>query len=312
MSSNLPDKEEQMRLAVAALQRNLQSRPRARPDPPSYELMQAYVNNTASELDREIIESCAELHPEFARELRELQDFAAMLKEAEAEKESVKETASTGNLALNPAATTPAVKPSFWANLGSVLGLASGWRVVAATAAVLVMVSVAALMAWQLNRIYTSPNIAKIDNTPPTPQPPTIPPTPESGNSNTAPTPPTPETPPKPEPATNPVIAFNIFLGARGSGTSKALEIVQGTQAVRLVAELPEPEDAGKQFQATLVTPHNEFQNLGAVKAAKSGIVINVPTRKLTASGTYSLRLKAIPASEDDVEYKYPFTVKKQ
>src|SRR5690242_1143068 len=109
MSSNLPDKEEQMRLAVAALQRNLQNRPRARPDPPSYELMQAYVNNTASELDREIIESYAELHPEFARELRELQDFAAMLKETEAtEKERVEETASAGNLVLNPAATTPA------------------------------------------------------------------------------------------------------------------------------------------------------------------------------------------------------------
>jgi anti-sigma-K factor RskA len=300
-----------MRLAVAALQRNLQSRPRARPDPPSYELMQAYVNNTASEIDREIIESYAELHPEFARELRELQDFATMLKETEAtEKERVEETASAGNLVLNPAATTPVVKASFWANLGRMLGLTGGWRVAAATAAVLVMVSVAAFVAWQLNRIYTSPNIAKIDNTPPTPPLPTIPTTPESGNTNTAPTPP--ETLPKPEPPTNPVIAFSVFLGARGSGTSKALEIGQGTQAVRLVAELPEPEAAGKQFQATLVTPRNEFQSLGAVKAAKSGIVVNVPARKLTASGAYSLRLKAIPASEDDVEYKYPFTVKKQ
>ena len=308
MSSNLSDREEQMRLAVAALQRNLQSRPRARPDPPGYELMQAYVNNTASEIDREIIESYAELHPEFARELRELQDFAAMLNEAE--KESVEETAYAGNLVLNPAATTPAAKPSFWTNLSSMLGLTGGWRVVATTAAVLVMVSVAAFVTWQLNRIYTSPNIAEIDNTPPTPKLPTVPTTPESGNSNTAPI--TPETPPKPEPSANPVIAFNIFLGARGSSSSKALEIGQGTQAVRLLAELPEPEAAGKQFQATLVTPRNEFQSLGAVKAAKSGIVVNVPARKLAASGAYSLRLKAIPASEDDVEYKYPFTVKKQ
>jgi len=293
MSENRSNQENEERLhsAFVALKRNLQSQPRARPAPPDYELMQAYVNNTASALDREIIESYAELHPQFAKELSDLQAFAAMMQEEE--------------VAEKP----PDKEPSWWARW---VPMASGWRLSGASlalraginAAVLLLVGVSAFVAWQLSRINTSPEIAKIDYAPPMPA---NPPVPQTGNSNVAP--PTPETLPQPETSTT-LIAVHVFLGSKG-GKSKALAIGQDTQTVRLLAELPDADAAGKRFRATLVTPDNEYQNLGEVRAGKASIVVNVPARRFSVSGTYALKLKAVPPSEDDVEPKYPFTVKK-
>src|SRR5262245_2486204 len=67
--------------AVNNLKTSLHAAAQSAPDHLAYETMQAYVKNQADPLDREIVESHVELCALCAKELNDLQEFAAMMNE---------------------------------------------------------------------------------------------------------------------------------------------------------------------------------------------------------------------------------------
>lgn len=84
----------ELQAAFKNVKRNLQTAPPASPEHLEYQLLAAYVDNRADELDKEIVESHIELCADCANELKELQEFAAMLRASSVKEEVAVEKVS--------------------------------------------------------------------------------------------------------------------------------------------------------------------------------------------------------------------------
>src|ERR1044072_1889432 len=124
------------------LRENLQTAARAGPEHLEHRRLEAYVDNRADELDREIVESLLELCADCAHELAELQTFAAMLQTPAVDE--VKETAQA----------------SLWQRLLAAVGLSSSaaqtggaaaaFRLAGALALVVMIAAAAVFVAYRV------------------------------------------------------------------------------------------------------------------------------------------------------------------
>src|SRR5690349_7497093 len=69
------NERQQLQSSFTSLRKNLASAARAKPEHLSYELMERYVNGTADDLDRELVQGHLEQCSRCTRELEDLRDF---------------------------------------------------------------------------------------------------------------------------------------------------------------------------------------------------------------------------------------------
>ncbi len=286
--------------------RNLQSSLQAHPPSPnearehlSYETLEAYVKNRAGELDREIVESHAELCSSCARELQELNEFAVLMNES-------------------PVQATKAKRPSAYRRLLAALGLSNPLRLVGAFAALVLIASVSAVVFFNFNQ--SRPNLSQAVPSPP--QQKSQPATDAAGatydSASKAPAAPPPppafESPPTSrnqqaeslEPARKAagVIAFSLSVLSRGEAPT--LTLTPDANFVDLRAKVP----PGANYRARLEKRTGGSQNLGTRNATDAGLLIyRVPVSQLS-QGAYALRIYKDPLTDGSV-IEYAFEVKR-
>jgi predicted anti-sigma-YlaC factor YlaD len=274
--------------AFRNLRTNLQTAARAAPEHLTFEFLEAYVKNRVDELNREIVESHVELCSHCAKELSDLQAFAAMMDEA---------PVVTGKEA--------AQESSAWQKFLAMLGFSSSLRFAGVAAAVLLILSGSLVIILKLNESRRALETAQTNTSEPVGQPPIGQ---QNQNSNSSigvkPENNRPELPTNTRRQANSVIAFTLSVIARGDAPT--LVIGPDTTSVELRAKVPQGASYGTRLESA-----GGSRNLGVKKASAAGFVVyRIPVNQLRA-GSYALTLFKVPAQDDDDGITYSFDVKR-
>ncbi|MEW6126212.1 MAG: zf-HC2 domain-containing protein [Acidobacteriota bacterium] len=290
----------ELQSAFSKLKRNLQTAS-DRDSHLDYQLLEAFVDNRANELDREIVESHIEMCSDCAAELKELQAFAAMLKSsAEADKPTV-------------------VAPSLWQKFLAGIGLSTAgasfsvWRLAAVAAMLLLIAAVSTLVIFQL-RNFKSQQMAQSDNHQATPEnlnanqnKPANPVIATEGNQNqqTSNKNIAPPAPPRP----TSVFAFLVPLEiGKGGGDESTLKIAPDVGFVDLKVAIKNAE--GKTFTARLKKQGGGARNFKMIKTQDGFVALRIRANELS-DGFYYLTIRRAPAEADDSPIETGFTVVK-
>jgi hypothetical protein len=294
----------QLPAAFRNLQQNLHTAARAGPEHLEYELLEAYVDKRANELDREIVESHIELCADCAGELEELQAFAAML-----------EAPSVGQ--KHP------VKASPWRRLLALVGLqgeaggaTAGFRLAGAAALVLLIAAASVFVVYRAlnsnpgqlasrNANQSLPaNQNENLNTNQQPSNPTV----AQGNQNQNEANKNIQPPQPPKPTS--VFAFLVPLNiSRGGGDDKStLRISPDIGFVDLKVEVQDSD--GKSFTAQLQRIGGATRNLKTAVARNGVVSFRVATSVLN-SGQYYMKIFRLPRDPDDSGLETVFKVEK-
>ena len=312
--------------AFAALRKNMRPRARENLHHLDYELMEAYVDKRADAIDTEIVESHLELCADCAAELKELQSFAAMMRQP-----------ATGKAA----AQKPA--PSMWSRLATWFGVSSGatvWRIAGATAAVTLFIALGAtvFIVYRSGLTGDRGEIAEVRNAvPPGGRGPDI-------NSNTSPSnsnamlaevhPPkaTPYVIDLPlsrgagegevyrVPPDSDSVMFRVRVGkeTRGRGAGTRPDITgdkksKGHGTGTIDAPFRLNMDASQKYEGRLVRPNGSIISLGIVRVTRDGKVTFSAQAAKLASGDYALKIYRAPrtGSEDDEVASIPMQIRK-
>ncbi len=291
-----------LQAAFKNLHRNLQTAARASPEHLAYEMLEAYVDNRADELDREIVESHLELCGDCANEIRELQEFAALM-QAPADKED-----------------RPAEKVTLRQRLLSLIGLRktametsgafAGLRL-AGLALVLLASAASVFMIYKVLNSEPGPIARGNENLPPAnqnlnanqavPENPVI----AYGNQNEAN-----KNSPRPQPQPTSVLAFLVPLEiSRGGGDERStLRISPEVGFVDLKVEVQNSD--GKSFTAQLQKIGGPVRNLKAGSARNGAVSFRVAVSALS-NGQYYMKIFRLPRDPDDSGIETLFKVEK-
>jgi hypothetical protein len=294
--------------AFRNLKQNLHTAARAGPEHLEYELLEAYIDKRANELDREIVESHIELCADCAGELEELQAFAAMLEAPSVAKDRQPEKASPWQRLLSLIGS-----PGESAQAG---GATAGFRLAGAAALVLLIAAASVFVVYRVLNSNSGqlasrnanqslpPNQNENLNTNQQPSNPTV--AQSNQNQNEANKNIQPPQPPKP----TSVFAFLVPLNiSRGGGDDKStLRISPDIGFVDLKVEVQDSD--GKSFTAQLQKIGGATRNLKTAVARNGVVSFRVATSVLNA-GQYYMKIFRLPRDPDDSGLETAFKVEK-